>query len=197
MASQIVGDVMKTTRYFSLSLSLSLSLMVAYLIFFSTGLTFAGEKEEFEAAKQTSSLNSWKLFLGKYQKGDFVKPARSEFDRILYRTALEEKGNPKRLESLFRRTKTPVYADKIFSLWEEVTWEKANETASIEGYWHYILRFPGGEHIKKAKSITDKLEWLKCREVTGKQRCKEYLRKHPKGQYSKKAKEKISDIEFA
>lgn len=166
------------------------------LLLMFTHVASADEAEDFAEVKQQDSLESWQSFLDKYPKGQNVKAAKQAFDELLYKKAKATASEPQKLEAFFKRAKTSAYADKIFILWEEASWNKAKALDSTEGYRSYLLHFPGGKHVEEAKSGIEELSWRRCQQRGDREAYDQHLKEYPKGKHAKEAQEILDDLEY-
>ena len=156
----------------------------------------ADEAEDFAESKQQGTLDSWQSFLDKYPKGQNIGEARQAFDKLLYEKAKAVASQPEKLEAFFRRAKTTAYADKIFDLYGEASWNQAKTLDSTEEYRNYLLRFPGGKHVEEAKSGIEELFWRRCHQKGEREAYDQYIKEYPKGKHAKEAKEILDDLEY-
>ena len=155
-----------------------------------------GESDDFSAAKMGNTLASWQAFLEKYPNGQNIDIARQAFDEILYKDAKGSTNDPKKLETLFGQAKTSEYADMIFSLWDEASWNEAKQLDSLEGYRKYKLQFPGGKHIDETKLSIENLAWRSCQEKADRDACDQFLKDYPNGNHNAEAKKFLADFDY-
>jgi hypothetical protein len=178
-----------------ISKSLATIISILFLLTVSTSL-HAGEQEDYQAARNENTIDAWESYLKKYPEGQNVKAAREAHDILLCQEAEKSVKNPSALGILFKRCKTPDGSDKVFRLWDDALWTTAKKTDTSEAYRGYLLRFPGGQHVKEANAAVEEVNWRLCQESGKVELYKAYLKEYPNGTHKKEAREVISDLAY-
>jgi len=156
----------------------------------------AGEQEEYQAARDLNTIEAWEAFLKKHPAGENAKAARESHDDLLWPEAERNASDPTALEKLFKRCKTPSGSDKVFSLWDDALWAASRNTDTPAAYRGYLLRFPGGQHVKEANAAIEEASWRHCQESGEIQLYEAYLKEHPNGAHAEEAREVINARAF-
>jgi hypothetical protein len=171
-------------------------LLSLFLVFVLSPSLQAGEKEDYQAARNNNTIGSWDSYLKKYPKGQNAKVAREAHDNLLWQEAEKSAENPTALETLFKRCKTPSGSDKVFRLWDDALWAVSKKTDTMDAYSRYLLRFPGGQRVKEAKTAVEEAAWRGCQESGKVESYKAYLKEYPSGTHAKEAKAVINNFTY-
>lgn len=157
----------------------------------------ATEDDDFAASKRENTTEAWERFVARHPKGKLVAAAREAHDLLVHNEAQGARSDPTRLEQLFRRCKSPRYADKLFALWDTATWQAAREAGSIKQCRRYLLRFPGGAHVKQANAAMEEMEWQAAQKADTKDAYDTFLAKHRGGKRAADARKAIQRFQAA
>ncbi|MEI8190251.1 MAG: hypothetical protein WCI75_11100 [candidate division NC10 bacterium] len=155
-----------------------------------------GEREAFQSAKNLNLIDGWESFLKNFPNGETAKEARQALDDLLGREADKASADPGALAALFRRCKTAEGSDRVFRLWDEALWNAALKSDTKEALQEYLLRFPGGAHVKEAKAAKDEKSWRYCLAQGKLESYKAYLTEYESGAHAKEAKAVVRSLEF-
>jgi hypothetical protein len=156
----------------------------------------AGEDEDYQAAIRQGTIEGWESYLATHPAGTHAKAARESHDDLLGRAAEKSAGDVSELEALFKRCRTPAGSDRIFGLWDDALWNVSRKTAS-EGAWRaYLLRFPGGRHVKEANAAIEETAWHRCVQARTVESFQAYLKEYASGVHAKEAREVINTLEY-
>jgi hypothetical protein len=153
----------------------------------------AGEQEDCQTATNQNTIDVLESYLKRYPKGENAKAVREAYDNLLWQEAEKAADNPIALESIFKRCKTPDGSDKVFRLWDDALWAGAKKADTGEAYREYLLRFPGGTHVKEATAAVEEATWRRCQEAGKIEFYEAYLKEYPNGTHAKEAGEAIND----
>ncbi len=171
---------------------------VAWMICVFPGLNSlrAGENEDYQTAVRQNTLDGWEIYLKQNPVGEHSKAAREAHDVLLGKEVEKSIGNSSILEKLFKRSKNPASSDKIFKLWDEAFWEEAKKANTQETFHRYLLRFPGGSHVKEANVALDEAAWRGAQASGKMDLYQAYVADFPNGAHVVEARKAASDLSF-
>jgi len=154
------------------------------------------EALDLKSAKEQDTAESWEAFLDKYPRGTNVSYAREALDLLLFQQASGLSSDAQALEDVFKRCKTPAVADKVFKMWDNATWNSAKGEDSASAYRDYLLRFPGGAHVKEAKMSIEDAIWRTCQQTGKAESYEQYLKEYSRGKHADEARKALDGLAY-
>ncbi len=158
---------------------------------------WAGEPEDYEAAKTADTLEAWEAFLKAYPTGTHAQGAREAHDARLLVQAERSARDADRLETLFARCRTSAASERVFALWDDALWGAAESSKTLDTYRRYLTRFPTGRHHQDARAALEEAMWRECQAAGTREALAAYLKEYPSGKHVKEANQGLEDREFA
>ena len=77
---------------------------------------------------------------------------------------------------------------------ETSAWEETQQTDTYEAYRAYLQKYPGGEHVEEARTLSEQRYWQSISDDTAATTFTAYLNRYPEGQFRTEAEEKLSEL---
>ena len=186
------GQTMNTDHCYKLT-NTALALLLVLLVVALP--VWAGDQEDYEAARAANSIEAWESYLTSHPTGEHVSAAREAHDNLVWEAAIEIADDPRALEALFGRCKTPEGSDRVFRLWDDASWSASERAESLDAYRGYVYQFPRGKHVDEAKTLIEGIMWRSCLLSGTVDFYRAYLQEYPNGEHADRAKEAIGEEE--